>query len=189
MNSCNQNDCKHCKHVLQFASDCHSEYEYEAFGNSHDYYCAHPDLPKEIKDGQEIIQTKLLECYVEEYDTINIPDWCPRIARLNRLLSNNNMAMLQKTKKNHIQQKEALIKAEGMSTWDSIVKDKIYHLPPILNEKRGDYIVINKSEFCLTMKEVNVATGEINNNMKYFYKSCDGHLYKFLVELKNKNVV
>lgn len=93
--------------------------------------------------------TKLIELSVNDDELIKSPDWCPFV---------EEAAIKQKIKEGHnltIGEKRALLmKHKPFIPWDEITPNTIYHIPPLLGEKRKDILVTWKGEYSCTFKDL-----------------------------------
>lgn len=159
-------NCKQCPHSYSLQQ----EYSYSNFvdDNTEDWYCTHRNATKSPQTKRLILDF-VDKIYEPE---ITPPHWCP-------LKTIDNTDSKAKKRKTIQEQMQALRKADGPSTWDSIEVGKIYHCPPLGREKRHDFLIVSKTPYLLTCREIN-----LNNPTSYytrtFYKS-DFDTVKFFV--------
>lgn len=103
------------------------------YGSLCNWYCRTGDVKRII--DMSVLSTK----------TIDIPNWCP---------------MGLKKKEETKPMKKELTYAEKMRMWEAIELRKwedikpntVYHVPPVLSEKRKDILVTTKTEFSFTYR-------------------------------------
>ncbi len=153
------NNCKKCSH--SFRTDTEEAMGYGSYGFEYDdWFCNY--------DGK----TKTIDTWVDQDMALEPPLWCP--------LKQSEIDMPQPVHKTYTERKASLRNAWGPTKWEDIQPGKVYHLPPVGNEKRKDVLVVSKTDFCLRVKELN------KNNPKLgfittIYKDTNEY-YKFLVE-------
>lgn len=160
-------NCKKCIHACKAASyDDYTSYYDE--DDLKDWFCKHKtfNVPK------------LIEEYVSEtYEpSLMPPSWCPE-----KRTSSTDTSTPKRVRRTYTEQQAALRNAEGPSTWDSIQAGKIYHCPPIGREKRCDLLVISKTNYMMTCKELNYNNPTVGV-IRTFYKTDTEQIYKFFVE-------
>lgn len=114
--------------------------------------CMHSDFyPSKINGDKHnnwyctaLTPCKLIELSVKKDDNVEIPLWCP-----NSYCNNN-----KQIKNNYVDKIKMWEKIEPIIQWDNIKANTIYHVPPVLNEKRKDILVISKSSFSITYREL-----------------------------------
>lgn len=114
------------------------------YGNLCNWYCRTKSVRRII--DMSVLSTK----------TIDIPNWCPMGLSKNVEENNTNKEIKSVTKP----PKKELTYAEKMRMWEAIELRKwedikpntVYHVPPVLNEKRKDILVTTKSEFSFSYR-------------------------------------
>lgn len=180
-NSCR--DCRKCSYVSQKRSVERNEYAEDTGLIGHDYFCTHPELKSKIydKNGNELLRC-VQRCRYTDYP-IPAPTWCPYITKLNELkVASPNKNMKQKRTNQEILQEYK--KVPEITKWEDIEEGEVYHYPPLLYEKRSDYLVIRKNDFHIYTRQVAEDGVTLTTGSRYFYKS--DKKYKFLVKHKIK---
>lgn len=177
-------DCKKCPQCLQKGTINHRNEYAEQYGmQGFDYFCKHPSVELQMNENGNKVLPMIQGGRYTDY-LIPPPDWCP--IKLNVLNQNKNPQTdnkNMKTPKTYSQKWDAWVKASPTLEWKDIEINKVYHFPPVYNEKRSDVYVVRKNEFhiyCYAVKN-----GEIDfDTVRYFYKS--GKEYKYLTIPKVK---
>lgn len=121
---------------------------------------------------------RILKMAITKNTLIRIPTWCPM--HLNENASNGD----NKHKMTYAEKVRAWEKF-GFIEWDDIKVDTIYHVPPILNEKRKDILITSKTSYSFTYKTI-FEDKTVSSYITYGYKS--NIWWKFLTEPQLINV-
>lgn len=92
---------------------------------------------------------KLIELSINDDDDIKTPDWCPLIEEetVRRKIKDG-------IKLSYGEKKAILMRHAPLIAWDEIEANQIYHVPPLLGEKRKDILVTWKGEYSCTCKDL-----------------------------------
>lgn len=154
-------NCKDCIFAYCALSDDNGDVAFVE-NDFEDWFCAHPSFGTE---------QPILEYVSKMYEpSITPPDWCPKIKKH------------EKMRRTYYERKQILQDYDRGLSWDDITVGKIYHLPPVANEKRCDLLVISKSNYSITCKELDIKN-PTRTVVRTFYKSVD-LCYKFFTEHK-----
>lgn len=158
----NKKDCKStcnkCGYLVRRKSNYGS-------ANSSNTYCDKTD------------SIRLIELSVNDDEDITTPDWCPLIEEETIKQKINNGIKLS-----HGEKKAILMQHTPIISWDEIEANQIYHIPPLLGEKRKDILVTWKGEYSCTCKDLT----KNYNAFETFYPST--LMSRFLTKHKVKQV-
>lgn len=120
---------------------------------------------------------RLIELSVKDGSIVNTPDWCPIIK------NEKIITKISEGKPLTIEEKKAcLMKHQPFVAWDDIQPQHIYHIPPLLGEKRKDILVTWKGQYSCTFKDLT----KNYNAIETIYPST--FMSRFFVEHKLKKV-
>lgn len=128
-NKC-QRTCNNCSFITCRKSN------YSVYG-SDNVYCNHD---KSIR---------LIELGADMNKDIKSPEWCP-IAEAQRITDKMNSG----EKLTEGEKRTILMRHKPLIQWDDIKNDEIYHIPPLLGEKRRDVLVVWKGEYSCTIRDL-----------------------------------
>lgn len=157
---CNECVCATCKEA-----DC-------SRGQLNNWYCS----SKGIK--------RIIDMSVLSTATITIPTWCP-------------MGLYKKPKANEekkgtkkvltwMEKRDLWEKITPLCEWDKIKVNEVYHVPPVLDEKRKDIMIINKTDFSFQYRNLSTNIKDSNACIYTVYKTI--YWWKFMVKHKLKKV-
>ena len=155
-------DCKHCCNSCGFLLKRKTNYSDHNYNN---VYCE--------KDER----TKLIELSIKEGEDIKTPYWCPLL---------ENAKIEEKIKEGQTltmgEKRTILMQHKPFIAWDDIKVQQIYHIPPLLGEKRKDILVTWKGDYSCTFKDLS----KNYNAIETIYPST--LMSRFFVEHKLKKV-
>lgn len=116
---------------------------------------------------------------------IKIPEWCPMNYKTNNNMigSNENNKKIEIIKPKglingkryedctYLEKREAWESLKPFVKWDDIKEKDIYHIPPFLDNKRCDIVVIRKTDYYLDYYEINENNSFISKIPHTVYKS------------------
>ena len=150
-----------CKPNCRKCPHAYTADSFDGGGIQQDWFCGHPDNKN----------ARCIEEYVDDNYEIITPNQCP--LKMKRRITQD-------------ERKQLINKTWGPTDWDDIQEGKVYHLPPVANQKRQDILVIAKTQYCISYKDAD-AVGT-SYTVKHIYKSCDPW-YKFLVQHQMDNKI
>ena len=151
------------------------------FGNMCNWHCRTKDVRRVI--DMSVLTTK----------TIDIPNWCPLGLHKQNVEEEKKVETKVEIKAVHTPTVKTLTYAEKMRMWEAIELRKwediktntVYHVPPVLNEKRKDVLVTTKTDFSFTYRLLE--RGKPSSTAIYtVYKS--NTWWKFMSEHKLRKV-
>lgn len=146
------------------------------YGSMCNWYCRTKELKRVI--DLSVLSTK----------TIDIPKWCPM--GLNKKEEENTKEEIKtvtKPSKKELTyvEKMRMWEAIELRKWDEIKPNTVYHVPPVLSEKRKDILITTKTEFSFTYRLLD--RGKPSNSAIYtVYKT--NIWWKFMSEHKLKKI-
>lgn len=131
---------------------------------------------------------RILEMSVLNTATIKIPHWCPM-----GLYKKPSAIPVTEATKNETKQELSWMERKKLweairptCEWDNIKVNDIYHVPPIMDEKRMDIIITNKTDFSFQYKHLS-KTKEASTSCIYtVYKT--GFWWKLMSKHKLKKI-
>ena len=164
INYCNDCVCAVCKE-----SDC-------SHGQLNNWYCN----SKGVK--------RIIEMSVLSTASIIIPNWCPMGLRTKTTALTTTDSTKAETKKvlSWLEKKKLWESITPLCEWDNIKVNEIYHVPPVLDEKRKDIIITNKTDFSFQYKHLAKSKGEATSCIYTAYKT--GYWWKFMTTHKLKKI-
>ena len=121
--------------------------------------------------------SKLIELSVKDGEIIKSPHWCPIMEEKGVMDKIKNNIPLTNGEKRTL-----LMRHKPVISWDDIKQDEIYHIPPLLGEKRKDVLVTWKGKYSLTMKDLTKSY----HSVETIYPST--LTSRFLIKHKIKNI-
>ena len=127
----NKRKCDGCKHLVCRKSN------YSVYG-SDNAYCEYEKTIRLITLNAD-----------KNKDKIETPDWCPILEeeKLRQKIVNGE-------KLTDGEKRKLLMRLKPSVKWDDIQKDEIYHIPPVLGEKRRDVIITWKGEYSCSLRDL-----------------------------------
>ena len=117
-----------------------------------------------------------------EYGKLDAPLWCP----LKHKTMDSTATQTEKKKFSELpywERSKVWEKIPPRIKWEDIEVDKVYHIPPHMNEKRQDILITQKSNFSITYRKLN------DTNSRILYTIYPSSLMaKFLVPHMLKEV-
>ena len=123
--------------------------------------------------------SRMIELSLAVNQDIKQPDWCPIKQEINLKKKINDGIKLTDGEKRAL-----LMERTPITCWDDIKFDTVYHIPPLLGEKRKDIVVTYKGQYSCTYRVLskNASSGTIDT----FYPSS--LMSRFLIPHKFASV-
>ena len=153
-----KNTCNKCGFLLRRKSNYGGD-------NSSNVYC----------DKDSV--SKLIELSINNDEIIQSPHWCPLLEEKGIMDKIKNNVPLTNGDKRIL-----LMRHKPIISWDEIEQNTIYHIPPLLGEKRKDVLVTWKGQYSLTMKDLTKSC----HSVETIYPST--LTSRFLIKHKIKNI-
>lgn len=162
--SCNKCSCSICKET-----DC-------SHGTLNNWYCN----SKNVK--------RIIEMSVLSTAEISIPSWCPMGLYNKKSTISTTETTRQETKKEltWMEKKNMWESIKPICEWDNIKINEVYHVPPVLSEKRKDIIVTSKTDFSFQYRHLSATKTEQNACIYTVYKTACW--WKFMSKHKLKKI-
>ena len=125
---------------------------------------------------------RVIKLNVYPNEKVNKPFWCPVVkeditgdkvtypARKSSAMSDAQLSNWEKAKRVN-EAREKWLSAPGLTAWDDIKLDTVYHLPPTLKKGRMDIVI--KKKYVGSVQAVNIKT---NDNV-WLYKEDEEYKY------------
>lgn len=162
--------CKYAKIINSFDDSYNGCYGFDWENIS----CAHPSY-----DGKFYI----VDEYVESCDNVTPPAWCP--CRKNERSSKETSTTVTTPKKQYktmSQLSDVCRNLTPITSWDDLKVGEIYHCPPIGNNKRGEFFIIEKNQHMIRVKKI-TSIETCTGYKETIFKDSE-HIWKFFS--KNK---
>lgn len=125
-----------------------------------DFYCSH----------KSFASAKPIDYYSLPSEKVDVPSWCP-------------LGYANKRKpKTYTDEARIIDNVKGMIEWDDIQVGQVYHLPRLFREKRKDILIVTKTQYMITYRDINSQYAY----SEYLYKS--NGKYRFLVQHKVQEI-
>ena len=120
--------------------------------------------------------------------SITIPSWCPMGLKTKTTALATTEASKNETKKvlTWMEKKNLWEKITPICKWEDIKVNDIYHVPPVLDEKRKDIIITNKTDFSFQYKHLSKTKSNATSCIYTVYKT--GYWWKFMCKHKLKKI-
>lgn len=163
------NYCNNCVCAVVKECDC-------SHGQLNNWYC-------NSKGTKRVIDMSVLNTA-----TIKIPHWCPMGLYKKPSTITATEATKQETKKEltWMEKKKLWEDIKPICEWGNITVNEVYHIPPIMGEKRKDILVTNKTDFSFQYK--NLTTDKYSSTSCIYTVYKTGIWWKFMSKHKLKKI-
>ncbi len=165
--------CSDCPHVIKKLIFTESQY--------YNYYCGKETNPY----AQGMSQQRFIEVSYIPNKVISSPCWCPlKIkAEKERFANGEGGNIVPFSQLGYSERHQRWMMKTPLIKWEDIKEDEIYHIPPMMGEKRKDVVIVFKTAYSAAYKEIGPGASAVQTT---FYPST--MFSKFLTKNKLKEI-